>query len=69
MLSAQEASFSDALVSPRIASSEISVGGENANVSGFNNQSIQYAFDALKQTGGTVILHPGDFKITAPIRM
>lgn len=68
-LSAQEHLTADALVSPRIASREISVGGENADVSGFNNKSIQFAIDALDKTGGRVILEPGSYEITAPIRV
>jgi hypothetical protein len=59
----------DALVSPKIARRVISVGGENANVSGFNNQSIQYAIDAVEETGGTVILNPGIYEIIAPVRL
>lgn len=39
-LSAQEVREADALVVPRIAEREISVGGENADVHGFTNQSI-----------------------------
>ena len=59
----------DALVSPRLAEKEITVGGPEADVCGFNNQSIQYAIDAVSKTGGTVKLNPGLFEITAPVRM
>ncbi len=59
----------DALVSPRIKKQVITVGGENAQVSGFNNQSIQFAIDWLKETGGTVQLNPGVYDIVAPVRM
>ena len=69
LLSAQDHRTADALVSPRIASMEISVGGENADVSGFNNQSIQFAIDALDHTGGRVILNPGTYEIMAPVRL
>ena len=59
----------DALVSPRLAEKEITVGGDDADVCGFNNQSIQFAIDAVSITGGTVKLNPGLFEITAPVRM
>jgi hypothetical protein len=59
----------DALVSPKIAERKITVGGNDADVCGFTNQSIQYAIDAVAKTGGTVKLNPGLFEITAPVRM
>lgn len=59
----------DALVSPKLAEKEITVGGADADVCGFNNQSIQYAIDAVSKTGGTVKLNPGLYEITAPVRM
>jgi len=65
----EAAKKADALVSPRIAERTIAVGGENANVSGFNNQSIQFAIDALENTGGTVYLNPGLYEIIAPVRL
>jgi len=68
-LSAQEVKQTDALVSPKIAVREISVGGANADIAGFNNQSIQFAIDALEKTGGTVVLNPGLYEISAPIRL
>lgn len=68
-LFAQEIKKTDALVSPKIAEREISVGGEDANVSGYNSQSIQYAIDALENTGGTVYLNPGLYEIVAPVRL
>ncbi|MDX2430178.1 MAG: right-handed parallel beta-helix repeat-containing protein [Bacteroides sp.] len=69
LLSAQENRKADALLTPKIAKLEISVGGENAKVSGFNNESIQYAIDALANTGGTVFLNPGLYEIKAPVRL
>jgi hypothetical protein len=68
-LFAQAIQKADAMVTPRIAAREITVGGEDADVSGHNNQSIQFAIDALEKTGGTVILNPGLFTITAPVRL
>ncbi len=69
LLPAQENRKADALVSPKIAKREIRVGGENANVSGFNNESIQYAIDAIANTGGIVFLNPGLYEIKAPVRL
>jgi len=68
-LFAQESMEADALVSPRIASREISVGGDDADLSGFNKQSIQYAIDALEETGGRVLLNSGLYVISSPIRL
>jgi hypothetical protein len=59
----------DALVSPKVAEQVITVGGTNAQVAGFNNQSIQFAIDAVAKTGGTVKLNPGVYEIKAPVRM
>ncbi len=59
----------DALVSPRYAEKTITVGGTEADISGFNNQSIQWAIDAVAKTGGTVKLNPGLYEISAPVRM
>lgn len=59
----------NALVSPKIKEQVITVGGDNAQVSGFNNQSIQFAIDAVAKTGGTVKLNPGVYKIVAPVRL
>jgi hypothetical protein len=58
-----------ALVSPRLVERTITVGGQDADISGFNNQSVQYAIDAVAKTGGTVRLMPGFYEITAPVRM
>ncbi|RLE00336.1 MAG: hypothetical protein DRJ13_08780 [Bacteroidetes bacterium] len=68
-LFAQEFQKADALVSPKIAEREISVGGDDADIAGFNMQSIQFAIDALELTGGTVILNPGTYTISAPVRL
>lgn len=59
----------DALVSPKITERMITVGGEGADITGFNNQAIQFAIDAVAKTGGTVKLNPGNYKITFPVRM
>jgi len=68
-LQAQEMKKADALVVPRLAERTITVGGADADIPGYHNRSIQYAIDALEQTGGTVRLDPGDYLISAPVRM
>jgi len=57
------------LVSPRIIQHQMTVGGSNSDVAGFNNQSIQFAIDEVAKTGGTVKLNPGTYEIMAPVRM
>ncbi|NQU54388.1 MAG: right-handed parallel beta-helix repeat-containing protein [Bacteroidetes bacterium] len=59
----------DALVTPKTIESNITVGGADADISGYNNQSIQFAVDAIAKTGGTVKLNRGFYEIIAPIRM
>ena len=59
----------EALVSPRITKSTISVGGSGADIGGFTSQTIQLAVDAVAKTGGTVKLTPGVFAIKSPVRM
>lgn len=68
-LFAQKIKMADALISPRIAEREIIVGGTDANISGYNSQSIQFAVDALRTSGGTIILNPGNFEIKEPVRL
>ncbi len=65
----EDMNAADALVSPKIKEQVITVGGENSMVAGFNNQSIQFAIDAVAKTGGTVKLNPGIYKIVAPVRL
>lgn len=69
ILMAQETGQADALVEPKIALQEITVGGPDADVRGFDNQAIQYAIDAVSKTGGTVFLESGAYHITAPVRL
>ena len=59
----------DALVTPKTVKNIITIGGANADISGYTNQSIQFAIDAVAKTGGTVKLNPGIFEIIAPVRM
>lgn len=68
-LFSQESGLADALVAPKVAELEIRVGGDNADISGFDNRSIQFAIDALEETGGSVILNPGLYTISAPLRL
>jgi hypothetical protein len=60
----------DPQTSAMSASECLTVGGGNADVSGFTSQAIQIAVDALTlRGGGTVRLKPGTFTITAPVRL
>ncbi len=59
----------DALVTPKMKELVMTVGGNDATVEGFNNQSIQFAIDAVAKTGGTVKLNPGTYEIIAPVRL
>jgi nitrous oxidase accessory protein NosD len=68
-LNAQGTQKADALVYPRISERQITVGGDDADISGYTNRSIQYAIDALEITGGQVILNPGLYTISAPVRL
>ena len=70
MIHAQnEAKTADALVSPRMAKPTIIVGGEGADIAGFNKKLIQYATDAVVNNGGTVKLSAGIFDIQAPVQL
>lgn len=57
------------LVSPKIVAQIVTVGGDDADIAGFTNRSIQYAIDDIAKTGGTVKLSSGTFEIFAPLRM
>ena len=59
----------DALVDVKSNKRTISVGGLEADISGFTNTHIQFAIDALGQSGGTVKLTKGTFTIEAPVRL
>ena len=66
----QEESYTiDALVTPKIPGRTITVGGSGSDINGYNNNTIQYAIDALSKSGGKVVLSTGEFEINAPIRM
>ena len=59
----------EALVAPKVTEREITVGGERADIKGYDNNSIQFAIDYVAQTGGTVKLTTGTYKIVAPVRL
>ncbi len=59
----------DALVSPKKQEQVITVGGINADIQDFTNEAIQIAVDALPLEGGTVMMNPGQFKMSAPVRL
>jgi nitrous oxidase accessory protein NosD len=59
----------DALVTPKRIGTIISVGGEQADVQGFSNRSIQLAVDALPIEGGTVKLDAGIFELKDGVRL
>ncbi len=68
-LLSQERDQEESLLRPRTTESQLTVGGDGADIAGYSNRSIQLAIDALAETGGTVILQPGIFHIKAPVRL
>ena len=68
-LPAQDQGGKASLIHPRTSESQLTVGGDGADIAGYTNRSIQYAIDALAETGGTVVLNPGIFQIDAPVRL
>ena len=58
------------LLQPKILSRTITVGGEQADISGFTSRAIQIAVDALAvHGGGTVQLMPGKYEIIGPVKL
>lgn len=58
------------LVDIKRAEQVITVGGPNADISGFTSGAIQMALDVLKTRGGGVVkLNPGTFEIIGPVRL
>ncbi len=58
------------VVHPLIPGRIITVGGSNADIQGFTSTAIQTAINALQQSGGgTIKLMPGNYEITAPVRL
>jgi hypothetical protein len=60
----------EGLVQPKVSTSVITVGGAEADLPGYDSQSIQLALDALKTRGGGVVrLGSGTFRIIGPVRL
>ena len=58
------------LVDVKMAEQVITVGGPDADISGYTSEAIQIALDAIKSRGGgTVRLSPGIYEIIAPVRL
>lgn len=59
------------VVWPVPSGQEITVGGKDADISGFTSEAIQSAADILRQrgSGGTIVLSPGIYDIIAPVRL
>ena len=51
------------VVKPLLPARTITVGGRGADMAGFSSDVIQMAADALKETGGTIILSAGIYDI------
>ncbi len=59
----------DALLTPKHKGVVITVGGEQADIHGFSNESIQLAVNALPVEGGTVKLNAGIFELKDAVRL
>jgi len=58
------------LVDVKHAEQVITVGGPDADVSGFTSEAIQIALDAIRTRGGGIVkLNPGVYKIIGPVRL
>jgi hypothetical protein len=59
------------VVNPIVPGRVITVGGANADIKGFTSEAIQTAIEALRnsQNGGTVMMLPGNYDITSPVRL
>jgi len=59
------------VVYPVITGRKITVGGADADIKGFTSEAVQTAIDAIRNgnEGGTIILRPGLYNITAPVRL
>jgi hypothetical protein len=59
------------VVNPLKPEKKITVGGASADIRGFSSEAIQTAIDALHLTnnGGTVMLLPGNYDITSPVKL
>ncbi|MCK4989335.1 MAG: hypothetical protein KAS29_02575, partial [Bacteroidales bacterium] len=59
----------DALLSPLYQGVTITVGGEEADIPGFTNRSIQLAVNALPPKGGLVKLNAGIFEMKDAVHL
>ena len=59
------------VVWPMAAGLDITVGGSDADISGFTSEAIQSAADILfkRGTGGTIVLSTGTYEIFSPVRL
>jgi parallel beta-helix repeat protein len=58
------------LVNVKASEYVITVGGPDADISGFTSEAIQIALDAIRARGGGVVkLNPGVYKIIGPLRL
>jgi parallel beta-helix repeat protein len=58
------------LVDVRRAEQVITVGGPDADISGYTSGAIQIALDAIEKRGGGIVkLNPGVYKIIGPVRL
>ena len=58
------------LVDVRHAEQVITVGGPEADISGFTSEAIRIALDAIRTRGGGIVkLNPGVYKIIGPVRL
>lgn len=58
-----------AITTPKKQEKIITVGGVNADIQGFTNNSIQLAINGLPPEGGTVKMNAGVFLISAPVNV
>ena len=70
-LTVKHDSLAVSVVNPVVPERKITVGGTNADIHGYTSEAIQTAIDALHNTSnnGTVMLLPGNYDITAPVRL
>jgi hypothetical protein len=58
------------LVNVKHAGNVITVGGQDADISGFSSEAIQIALDAIETRGGGIVkLNSGTYKIIRPVRV
>jgi parallel beta-helix repeat protein len=58
------------LVNVKQSEQVITVGGPDADISGFSSEAIQIALDAVKTRGGGIVkLNPGVYNIIGPLRL